>query len=196
MIAYLKGEVAAVDSYSLVLDVGGVGYELLMSTKALASLPPKGSSCLVLTYMQVKDDGITLFGFRDQTEKQMFSRLIGVSGIGPKMAVAALSTYGAAELAAFIADGDVTAVCRVPGIGKKTAQRCILELQGVLSKDVEQQTSLINSDNSAVSDASQALQAMGFGADEAAAALKGVDTAGLDASALVRLALKGMGGKR
>lgn len=195
MIAYLKGEVAAVDPYSLILDVGGVGYELLMSTKALASLPPKGSNCLVLTYMQVKDDGITLFGFKDQAEKQMFSRLIGVSGIGPKMAVAALSTYGASELAIFIADGDVAAVCRVPGIGKKTAQRCILELQGVLANDVAQQPSPMGADNSAVSDASQALQAMGFSADEAAAALKDIDAAGKDASALVRLALKGMGGR-
>ena len=195
MIAYLKGEVAAVDSYSLILDVNGVGYELLMSTKALASLPPKGSSCLVLTYMQVKDDGITLFGFKDQAEKQLFSRLIGVSGIGPKMAVAALSTYSAAELAAFIADGDVAAVCRVPGIGKKTAQRCILELQGVLSSDVSQQTGATGLDSSAIADASQALQAMGFSADEAAAALKGIDVSGNDASALVRLALKGMGGR-
>lgn len=195
MIAYLKGEVAAVDSYSLVLDVGGVGYELLMSTKALASLPSKGSCCLVLTYMQVKDDGITLFGFKDQAEKQMFSRLIGVSGIGPKMAVAALSTYSAPELAAFIADGDVAAVCRVPGIGKKTAQRCILELQGVLSTDVLQQPSLMGADNTAVADAAQALQAMGFSADEAAAALKDIDANGKDASALVRLALKGMGGR-
>lgn len=195
MIAYLKGEVAAVDPYSLIIDVGGVGYELLMSTKALASLPPKGSSCLVLTYMQVKDDGITLFGFKDQAEKQMFTRLIGVSGIGPKMAVAALSTYGAAELAAFIADGDVSAVCRVPGIGKKTAQRCILELQGVLSNENPQQASLLGVGNSAVADASQALQAMGFSADEATSALKGVDAAGKDASALVRLALKGMGGR-
>lgn len=195
MISYLRGEVASVDSYSLVLDVGGVGYELLMSTKALACLPPKGSSCLVPTYMHVKDDGITLFGFKDQPEKQMFTRLIGVSGIGPKMAVAALSTYCAAELAGFIADGDVAAVCRVPGIGKKTAQRCILELQGVLSSDVSQQASLMDADNSAVADASQALQAMGFSAEEASSALKGLDASGLDASQLVRLALKGMGGR-
>lgn len=193
MIAYLKGIVAAVDPYSLVLDVNGVGYELAMSTKALASLPTVGNTVQVSTYMQVKDDGISLFGFMDAQEKAMFTRLVGVSGIGPKMALAALSTYAAGELAAIIAEGDVTMISRVPGIGKKTAQRVVLELQGVLK--TESQAAPSAPQGSALADASAALQSMGFSADEVAAAFKGVAADGLDASALIKLGLKSMGGR-
>lgn len=193
MIAYLKGIVAAVDPYGLVLDVNGVGYELAMSTKALASLPAVGNTVQVSTYMQVKDDGISLFGFMDAQEKAMFTRLVGVSGIGPKMALAALSTYAAGELAAIIADGDVTMISRVPGIGKKTAQRVVLELQGVLK--TESQSAPNAPHGSALADASAALQGMGFSADEVAAAFKGVAADGLDAGALIKLGLKSMGGR-
>ncbi|MDD6769032.1 MAG: Holliday junction ATP-dependent DNA helicase RuvA, partial [Coriobacteriaceae bacterium] len=126
MIAYLKGMVAGADAGSLVLDVGGVGYQLLMSSKALGALPSSGSPAMVWVHLQVKDDGITLYGFKDLAEKTMFLRLVGVSGIGPKMAIAALSTYSAPELSQLIAEGDVTALSRVPGIGKKTAQRAVL----------------------------------------------------------------------
>lgn len=193
MIAYLKGIVAAVDPYSLVLDVNGVGYELAMSTKALASLPAVGNTVQVSTYMQVKDDGISLFGFMDAQEKAMFTRLVGVSGIGPKMALAALSTYAAGELAAVIAEGDVTMISRVPGIGKKTAQRVVLELQGVLK--TESQAVPSAPQGSALADASAALQSMGFSADEVAAAFKGVAADGHDVSALIKLGLKSMGGR-
>ena len=195
MIAYLKGMVAGTDAGSLVLDVGGVGYQLLMSSKALGALPSSGSPAMVWVHLQVKDDGITLYGFKDLAEKTMFLRLVGVSGIGPKMAIAALSTYSAPELSQLIAEGDVTALSRVPGIGKKTAQRAVLELQGILRQD-EQVAASAPAAGSALADASTALQSMGFSADEVAAVFKGVDVAGKDAGALLRAGLKALGGAR
>ena len=195
MIAYLKGMVAGTDAGSIVLDVGGVGYQLLMSSKALGAQPPSGSPAMVWVHLQVKDDGITLYGFKDLAEKTMFLRLVGVSGIGPKMAIAALSTYSAPELSQLIAEGDVTALSRVPGIGKKTAQRAVLELQGILRQD-EQVTASAPAAGSALADASTALQSMGFSADEVAAVFKGVDVAGKDAGALLRAGLKALGGAR
>lgn len=194
MIAYLKGILVSTDSYGVVLDVNGVGYELSMSTKALASLPPVGSTALITTFMQVKDDGITLFGFIDKAEKSMFAKLIGVSGIGPKMAIAALSTYGAGELASIIAAGDVTLISRVPGIGKKTAQRVVLELQGILKTETEKEPEVPV--GSALADASLALQTMGFSADEVASAFKGASVDGKDVSVLIKMGLKVLGGKR
>lgn len=195
MIAYLKGMVAGTDAASLVLDVGGVGYRLQMSSKALAALPASGSPAMVWVHMQVKDDGISLFGFKDQAEKTMFQRLVGVSGIGPKMAIAALSTYTAPELARLVAEGDVTALSRVPGIGKKTAQRAVLELQGILRQDSDD-ASPAPQVGSALADATLALEQMGFSAEEVAAVFKGVSVEGKDAGALLREGLKGLGGKR
>lgn len=194
MISYLKGTLASKDSYGIELEAGGLGFELSMSTKALALLPPVGSTTIITTYMQVKDDGITLYGFADKGEKAMFTKLIGVSGIGPKMAIAALSTYDAGELATIIAAGDVTLVSRVPGIGKKTAQRVILELQGILK--TESETGVRAPAGSALADASLALQGMGFSPDEVSEALKGVSVDDKDASALIKFGLKFLGGKR
>ena len=195
MIAYLKGTIVGADAYACVLDVGGVGYELLMSTKGLASLPPVGRECLVHAYLQVKDDGMTMFGFASLQEKEMFGRLVNVSGIGPKIALAALSTYNPQELASVIAEGDVAAVSRVPGVGKKTAQRVILELQGILKSDVEASSASAAPVSSALKDASLALESMGFSAEEVSAAFKGGEVEGMDVSSLVRLGLKNLGGR-
>lgn len=195
MIAYLKGTLVGSDAYTCLLDVGGVGYELLMSSKGLASLPPVGRECLVRTYLQVKDDGMTMYGFASAQEKEMFGRLVNVSGVGPKIALAALSTYTPQDLAAVIADGDVAAVSRVPGVGKKTAQRVILELQGILKSDVEAPLAQVAPASSALKDASLALQSMGFSADEVASAFKEGEVEGKDVSALVRLGLKNLGGR-
>ena len=195
MIAYLKGMVAGTDAGSLILDVGGVGYRLLMSSKALGALPPSGSPAMVWVHLHVKDDGITLYGFKDLAEKTMFVRLVGVSGIGPKMAIAALSTYSASELARLIAEGDVAALSRVPGIGKKTAQRAVLELQGILSQSIEEGAAAPRV-GSALADATLALEQMGFSAEEVAAVFKGVSVEGKDAGALLREGLRGLGGSR
>lgn len=196
MIAYMKGIVASKDTYGIVLEVDGIGYELQMSTNAIAKMPATGGTAQVFTYLQVKDDGLALFGFSDMAEKGMFQKLIGVSGIGPKMALSALSTMCPAELASAVADGDVKLISTVPGIGKKTAQRVVLELQGVLKTDA----ALIAGQqgmpgfSSSMKDAVEALVGMGFSDGEVSEALKGCTET--EVSGIVRYALKNMGGGR
>ena len=197
MIAYLKGKLAAKNAYGAIIDVGGVGYELFMSTHALAVLPGVGEHAQVWTHLQVKEDDMSLYGFTDLAEKELFIRLTGVSGIGPKMALAALSTFKSADLAATVADGDVARIATIPGVGKKTAQRIVLELQGVLKQEPTLfAQSQAPEAGGALRDAADALAAMGFSADEAAAALKGYSGKADDSSSMVRYALKRMGGGR
>lgn len=192
MIAYLSGIIAAKDAEGVVIEVGGVGYEVAMSTHALAALPAAGQAARIWTHLQVKEDAFSLFGFGDLAEKQLFCKLIEVSGVGAKTAIAALSTYTASELAANLAAGDVAAITRIPGIGKKTAQRMVLELQGIL----ESQNAPAASANQDAehADAVEALQQMGFTASEVARALEGMPASGVSTSELIRKALQSIGG--
>lgn len=194
MIAYVKGIIARKDGYGVILEANGIGYEMSMSSKALGTLPAVGNTAQVWTYLHVKDDGMSLFGFCDAAEKEMFAKLIGVSGIGPKMAISALSTFNPKELASAIAAGDVTRISSVPGIGKKTAQRVVLELQGILKSEADQfGTAGETAKSGAMADASAALESMGFTSPEIAAALKGCTSE--DVSAIMRYALKQLGGR-
>lgn len=194
MIAYVKGIIARKDGYGVILEANGIGYEMSMSSKALGTLPAVGNTAQVWTYLHVKDDGMSLFGFCDAAEKEMFAKLIGVSGIGPKMAISALSTFNPKELASAIAAGDVTRISSVPGIGKKTAQRVVLELQGILKSEADQfGTAGESTKSGAMADASAALESMGFTSPEIAAALKGCTSE--DVSAIMRYALKQLGGR-
>lgn len=194
MIAYVKGIIARKDGYGVILEANGIGYEMSMSSKALGTLPAVGNTAQVWTYLHVKDDGMSLFGFCDAAEKAMFAKLIGVSGIGPKMAISALSTFNPKELASAIAAGDVTRISSVPGIGKKTAQRVVLELQGILKSEADQfGTAGESAKSGAMADASAALESMGFTSPEIAAALKGCTSE--DVSAIMRYALKQLGGR-
>lgn len=194
MIAYVKGIIARKDGYGVILEANGIGYEMSMSSKALGTLPAVGNTAQVWTYLHVKDDGMSLFGFCDAAEKAMFAKLIGVSGIGPKMAISALSTLNPKELASAIAAGDVTRISSVPGIGKKTAQRVVLELQGILKSEADQfGTAGESAKSGAMADASAALESMGFTSPEIAAALKGCTSE--DVSAIMRYALKQLGGR-
>lgn len=192
MLAFVKGAVAYKDAESAIIEVGGVGYELAMSVHALAGLPACGNVAQVWTYLHVKEDVIALFGFASPQEKDLFVKLIAVSGIGPKMALSALSTFKPADLVACIASGDVAAVSTIPGVGKKTAQRMILELQGVLKTSDTITANLSGEDAAQMRDAATALESMGFTADEVARALKGCTAT--STSAIIRHALKHLGG--
>ncbi|WP_165043585.1 Holliday junction branch migration protein RuvA [Adlercreutzia sp. ZJ138] len=200
MIAFLNGTVAGKGSTCAYIDVAGVGYEVNMSQSALAKLPDKGNAILIHTHLQVRDDGASLFGFLSLEEKALFGKLISVSGIGPKMALAALSLYSPAQLARAISAQDVAAVQRIPGVGKKTASRIILELKG--SFDQVEESLFGESDAAGGSDdadvsmrsAGEALLSMGFSSAEAELALKGAPH-DADEGALVRYALKRLGSK-
>ncbi len=193
MIAFLKGRLAAKTESSVVIDVGGVGYAVGMSAHSLSSMPAVGEHVQVYTYLLVREDALTLYGFANMAEKALFERLISVSGVGPKVALAALSSYTTEALSNAIIASDTTAVSRIPGIGKKTAQRIILELQGTLESASQQQDDLFAAGNAqAVKAATEDLLAMGFSSAEAEVALKGA-AAGADEAALLQYALKRLG---
>ncbi len=128
MIAYVRGEVAAVNLTSAVLEVGGVGLELMCTPGTLATLRP-GSSATLPTSMVVREDSLTLFGFLDEDEKATFELVQTASGVGPKLAQAMLAVLSPDDLRVAVAGDDVKTLTRVPGIGQKGAQRIILELK-------------------------------------------------------------------
>lgn len=191
MIEYLSGVVAAVAPNAAVIEVNGIGYSVSMSGRALSRLPQLGERCRVLTYLQVREDGLSLFGFLAPEEKDMFARLIGVSGIGPKVALAALSTFEVEDLARAIVEEDVKEVSRIPGVGKKSASRIVLELKGSLGDGFGgAQAALPLSSNLKL--AAETLMAMGFSPTEAEVALRDAPV-DADETALVRYALKRIG---
>lgn len=129
MIGMLRGHVESVDAASAIIEVGGVGYEVRMPSADLASMHA-GQEIKVYTSLNVSQDAITLFGFGTLASKRMFLQLQKVSGIGPKVALSLLSTLPPDRLARAVADGDATALAKAPGLGKKGAQKIILELKG------------------------------------------------------------------
>ena len=129
MIAFLKGEIADLTEGSVVLDVNGVGYEVLVPGQLLSMLEGIGSRVKLYTYMQVREDAVVLFGFLTKDDLQMFRLLTGVSGVGPKAGLNILSTLGADDLRFAILADDVKRIAKTPGIGAKTAQKIILELK-------------------------------------------------------------------
>jgi Holliday junction DNA helicase RuvA subunit len=136
MIAYLMGTVAGTDQASAIIDVNGIGYSVFMSNRALSRLPHTGEQVRVFTHLQVREDDMSLYGFLTLEEKDLFTKLIGVTGVGPKVALAALSTFEPDELVEAIVAEDVKAVSRIPGVGKKSASRIVLELKGSLDTTV------------------------------------------------------------
>lgn len=197
MIAFLNGTVAAVQAPSTAyLDVNGVGYAVAMPGGDLSRLSV-GQMARVLTYLSVSENGIALFGFLSEEEKALFEKLIGVSGVGPKVALAALSTFAPRELADAIAAEDTARVSHIPGVGKKTAQRIILELKGSLEGGLDTLFGAVGepaADSAALRGATEALLAMGFTSAEADVALKGAPE-GADEGALLQYALKRLGSR-
>lgn len=193
MIAFLTGRVAGKTAGFALLDVGGVGYRLLMSTRSLSTLPAVGDTVTVHTYLHVREDELTLFGFESEDERGLFETLIGVSGVGPKVALAVLSGLSPDALRAAVASDDVAVLSSVPGVGKKLAQRLALELKDRL--DLPDLGGFQRSGQpAAAAEARDALLSMGFTAVEAAAALRGAPD-GASAEQLLKIALKSLGGR-
>jgi len=132
MIAHLRGRLLVKHPNQAVVDIGGVGYEVAISVPTFSDLPGVGSEVSLHVHTHVREDLIALYGFLRLAEKRLFEKLIGVSGIGPKLAITILSGMGADEMVAAIRDGDVARLTRIPGIGKKTAERMVLELRDKL----------------------------------------------------------------
>lgn len=129
MYAFIRGKLEHKGTDHAVIDAGGVGYEIFVSPRTLSALPAAGEEAKVYTYLHVREDAMQLYGFGGREEKAMFIKLLGVSGVGPRLAMAILSGLTVAELAIALVTKDARAISRVNGVGKKTAERLILELR-------------------------------------------------------------------
>ena len=195
MIAFLKGVLAGKTTTTAYVDVGGVGYAVGMSQSGLSKLPEAGNPIELHTYLQVREDGISLFGFLTLEEKALFERLIGVNGVGPKVALAALSVFSPQGLVSAVSAQDVAAVQKIPGVGKKTASRIVLELKGSFDEGLaglfaDEAPDAILSEQ--VQGAREALLSMGFTSAEADVALQGAPEGACE-SVLLQYALKRLG---
>jgi Holliday junction DNA helicase RuvA len=194
MIGRLSGTLIEKLPPQLVLDVAGVGYEVDVPMSTFYQLPPLGEKVVLFTHQVVREDAHLLFGFGSKDERQTFRALIKVTGIGAKIALAILSTLSADELAIAIAAEDIKRLSAVPGIGKKTAERLVLELRGKLVTGGAVATPgglALAGEPSALDDVANALLALGYNEKEAAAAVKTLP-AGVGVSEGIRLALKGL----
>jgi holliday junction DNA helicase RuvA len=170
MIGRLTGQLAEKTPPQLLIDVGGVGYEVDVPMSSFYNLPALGERVTLLTHFVVREDAQQLFGFLTAAERNTFRQLIRISGIGPRMALGVLSGLSVAELTQAVAQQQAARLVKVPGIGKKTAERLLLELKGKLAPDLGLGGASITSD--AQADIVQALIALGYSEKDAAAALK------------------------
>ena len=194
MFAYINGEIADKATNYVVIDVGGVGYKIFMPTKAIEKLNDVGTKQKVYTYYYVREDNISLYGFLSNEELRMFELLLSVSGIGAKSALTILSEVTPSSFALAVITNDTSKLVKIPGIGKKTAARIILELKDKLKtesaiemvdEDVDAETSSESNDSEAVI----ALQVLGYTSKEIEKALEKIDTVGLGVEDIIRKAL-------
>lgn len=196
MLYYVNGPVAEIESGLAVIDCGGVGYACATTNYTLSQLK-KGERAKLYTYLNVREDAVELFGFASQSELRSFKMLIGVSGVGPKAALSILSATTPQQLAMAVVMGDEKTLTAAPGIGKKIAQRIILELKDKLAREQDSfeagsAPAHMPLSSSKSGEAAAALAVLGYGSQEIAAALKGIDMAALPLEEIIRQALKKM----
>lgn len=194
MISLLRGNVRHRSSLTAVLDVAGVGYEIFCTQEAFELVPAEGE-CELWTRLIVREDSMTLFGFASIDERALFDQIISVSGIGPKTAIGILSGIGASQLKDAIASGDTGRLVGIPGIGRKTAERLVVELRDKLLKEEFTTTATPStSANKVRSDALQALMSLGYQRAVAEKAIRDVlkdePEAGKSVESLIKRALK------
>ena len=189
MIGKLSGTLLEKNPPQLLVDCHGVGYEVDVPMSTFYGLPALGQPVALLTHFVVREDAQLLYGFGTGAERDAFRLLLKVSGVGPRMALAVLSGMSVTELSQAVTAQDVARLTKVPGIGKKTAERLLLELKGKLGADLGVAHAAPGSD--AHSDIQQALMALGYNDKEAAAALKGLP-ADVGVSEGIKLALKAL----
>lgn len=184
MIGYLKGKVLYANNGSVLLDCNGIGYEVTCSSEAFCLLTTVGEGA-IYTYLNVNDNGVSLYGFNSLEEKSMFLKLITVSGVGPKMGITVLSSMPLKDLAFIIASQDVKSLSKVKGLGKKTAERIILELRENISTldlptDKKEQKQMAQNISPIENDAIIALMSLGFNRASSEVAVKNAVEKGAD----------------
>jgi Holliday junction DNA helicase RuvA len=193
VIGSVKGQVVSLRGGTVTVECGGVGFDILATATVLARAR-LGETTRVLTSLVAKDDGLTLYGFADDAERDTFAAVQTVSGIGPRIALALLAQLSPAELAAAVQAGDTAALTRVPGVGKKVAQRLVLELAGKLVAAPEGAPA----GSGAAGEVTAALVGLGWAESDAAAAVTQVsaENPGADVPALLKAALRRLGAAR
>lgn len=201
MIAFVRGEIADLSDDNVVLDVGGIGYNIKISSRTAQELPKAGREVKLYTYTCVREDAFCLYGFLSNDELEIFKKLITVNGIGPKGGLAVLSVMSADDLRFAIISGDTKAIAKAPGIGAKTAGRVILDLKDKISiEDTmiqremnEYDTKDVEISQHANSEAIEALVALGYSPSDAVKAVKKADApSDADTETVLKLALKNM----
>lgn len=193
MFAYINGKVADKANNYVVIDVGGVGYKIFMSQTAIEKLPDIGETQKIHTYYYVREDNISLYGFLTNEELRMFELLLSVSGIGAKSAIQILSSISPSSFALAVISNDISAIVKIPGIGKKTAERMILELKDKLKTEqaigkdekIEKAIHQDEKDDEAIT----ALQVLGYTRKEIKKALEKIEIQNLSVEEIIRKAL-------
>ena len=197
MFYYVNGTVAEIEAGLAVIDCSGVGYACATTNYTLSQLK-KGERAKLYTYLNVREDAMEMFGFASQSELRSFKMLIGVSGVGPKAALSILSSTTPQQLSMAVVMGDEKALTAAPGLGKKIAQRIILELKDKLIKEQggfeagSGAAAAMPAQNNKAGEAAAALAVLGYGSQEIAAALKGIDMDALPLEEIIRQSLKKM----
>jgi len=197
MFAYLNGEITYMDSASLIVDVGGVGYRCSTTINTLKQIGSTGVKAKIFTYMNVREDAVDLFGFYDMEELDCFKLLISVTGVGPKVALAILSEITPGEFAAAVAKGDYKTLTRASGVGPKLAQRIALELKDKVSISGNESyenvsTAMFQTIGEKENEAINALTVLGYSTTEAKNAVKSLNTADMKVEDIVKIALKSL----
>ena len=202
MIASVRGTLLEATPSLAVIEASGVGFEMGISATTAAALPPVGSEAYLLTRFRMANDAVTLYGFATPEERTMFDRLVAVSSVGPRLALAVLSKFTCGQLYTVVMAEDAKSMATVPGVGKKTAQRLILELKSTLAKDrglsavdvpASGQLPLGSAVSSPLDDARAALLSMGFSPQETDLALDGYDGRDMRVEDLLAAALRRLG---
>lgn len=199
MISFLRGTIVTYNEKRLVLEVNGVGFQIAISARDAQRMPGRGHEIMIHTYMSVREDDISLYGFLDEEDLNMYRMLINVSGIGPKGGLGILSAMSADTLRFSILAGDAKAIAKAPGIGQKTAQKLILECRDKIeiapsasdSADASFAEASLNED--AMNDTVAALMALGYSGSDAVRAVRRIpDSEGRSSEELLKAALKFM----
>lgn len=200
MISYIKGTLERRAESYIIIETGGIGYQVFVSPATLAKLPQTGAEVKVFTYFSVKEDGMSLYGFASVEEQEMFHKLLTVSGVGPKGALGFLSMLKPSEIIMAILSDDVKTLSKAPGVGRKTAQRVILELKDkfkteeAISMGGEELQGIVEVTvgGDAKFEAIDAMTALGYSRSEAAKAVNAVAAEGMSTEDILKAALKKM----
>ncbi len=191
MIATLSGKIQSRTDDSLIVNVGGVGFRVRVPSSTLANLGAVGSDAMLFTHLHVREDDLSLYGFATEEELRLFETLLTVSGIGPKVAMGVLSSAPADTLRVAIAQGNLDVLTALPGIGKKTAQRLVLELEGKIDVSGLGEVGELSPMDE---DVMNALINLGYSAAEATRAARSVPSSAKTVEDRVRIALQYLGG--